>query len=234
MQGCINSEAAPVRAAFFMPGRCDRSFITGKPLAQRLFQLADTYWLGKVVVHTGGEAAFTIDRDSETAPNADGEKGPQSGFQNIRDGMMVIHPVLAVSARLDSRLLPRLLLDGERVDNARIGSRLVDETSNTTVYTWVGIELEQTGEHTLEVQGIDGFGVTRFREQAAIRRTGELKAIRTGERLQNVADGLTPVQVQLDRSAGCRRRRNGSPPGGRHERCRLLLVMPGTGQSGWQ
>ena len=98
-----------------------------------------------------GDSGINKDRDSETAPNADGEKGPQSGFQNIRDGMMVIHPVLAVSARLDSRLLPRLLLDGARVDNARIGSRLVDETSNTTVYTWVGIELEQTGEHTLEV-----------------------------------------------------------------------------------
>lgn len=145
-----------------------------------------------------GDSGINKDRASETADSADEENGAESGFLNINDGMMVVHPVLAVSARLDSRLRPRLLLDGERVDDARIGSRLADESSNTTVYTWVGIELEQAGEHTLEIQGIDGFGVTRFKEKAGLRRTGDLKAIRAGERLQNVADGLTPIQVQLD------------------------------------
>jgi uncharacterized repeat protein (TIGR01451 family) len=146
-----------------------------------------------------GDSGINKDRSSEMAADTDTDKGgPKQGFQNISDGMMVIHPVVAVSARLDSRLLPRLLLDGERVDDARIGSRLVDEASKTTVYTWVGVDLKSTGEHLFEIQGIDGFGVARFKEKATIRRTGELKAIRAGERLQNVADGLTPIQLQLD------------------------------------
>src|SRR5690606_24292824 len=80
-----------------------------------------------------GDSGINKDRASETADSADEENGAESGFLNINDGMMVVHPVLAVSARLDSRLRPRLLLDGERVDDARIGSRLADESSNTTV-----------------------------------------------------------------------------------------------------
>lgn len=145
-----------------------------------------------------GDSGVNKDYATETTTKATTDGAPEQGFQNIHDGMMVIHPVVAVSARLDSRLIPRLLLNGERIDDARIGSRLIDEASKTTVYTWVGINLESSGDHLFELRGIDGFGVTRFSETATVRRTGELKAIRAGERLQNVADGLTPIQLQLD------------------------------------
>ena len=138
-----------------------------------------------------------LNRDRASERNGETVKESPQGFLNLHDGMMVIHPVLSVTARMDNRLKPKLLLNGSEVPDARIGSRIADDENKTVVYTWVGVELDSVGEHTIELQGAGGFGVVRFRESVTLRRSGELKTIRSGESIDNVADGLTPVQLQL-------------------------------------
>lgn len=138
-----------------------------------------------------------LNRDRSSEKSSVEKATSHQGFLNLRDGMMVIHPVLSVTARMDNRLKPKLLVNGAEVPDARIGSRIADEESKTVVYTWVGVELDSVGEHTLELQGSGGFGVVRFRENVTLRRSGELKTIRAAESIDNVADGLTPVQLKL-------------------------------------
>ncbi|MCC1496381.1 OmpA family protein [Alcanivorax sp. 1008] len=142
------------------------------------------------------DSGLNRDRASERNDSADAEA--KKGFLNLTDGMMVIHPVVSVTARLDDRLTPKLLLDGVEVSDARIGSRIADEATKTVVYTWVGVEIDSVGEHNFELQGKGGFGVVRFREKVTLRRSGELKSIRSGDSIENVADGLTPVQLKLN------------------------------------
>jgi uncharacterized repeat protein (TIGR01451 family) len=141
-----------------------------------------------------------VNRDRASESNGNGtavEVAPQ-GFLNLRDGMMVIHPVLSVTARMDNRLKPKLLVNGAEIPDARIGSRIADDENKSVVYTWVGINLDSVGDYTIELQGSGGFGVVRFRDTVTLRRSAELKTIRAGEAIENVADGLTPVQLKLN------------------------------------
>ncbi|WP_111657813.1 OmpA family protein [Isoalcanivorax indicus] len=133
----------------------------------------------------------------------DGEAGARqatvparTGLLNIADGTVTPHPVISVSGRLNSDLRVRLLLNDEPVPASRIGMRMTEE-GGTTLYTWVGIELPRTGDYTLTLQGLDNFGNARFSDKVSLRRSGRLKTIRVLDAEENVADGLTPVQLRL-------------------------------------
>lgn len=120
-----------------------------------------------------------------------------SGLLNVSDGMVTPYPVISVTARMDARLKPKLLLNGSPVADERIGMRLADDETKTVVYTWVGIELPKIGEYQLELQGIGGFGVVRFSENVTLRRSGRIKSILSGAVIENSADGITPVQTRI-------------------------------------
>ncbi|MFN3713053.1 MAG: OmpA family protein [Alcanivoracaceae bacterium] len=154
-------------------------------------QQVSTATLATVLADSG------INRDRASERNNGAPAEVPQGFMNLRDGMMVAHPVVSVTARLDARLKPRLLLNGNEVPDARIGSRIPDDETKMVVYTWVGVELDRVGEHTFELQGSGGFGVIRFRESVTLRRSGQLKSIRAGDAAENVADGLTPLQLNV-------------------------------------
>ena len=121
----------------------------------------------------------------------------RTGLLNIADGTVTPHPVISVSGRLDSNLRVRLLLDDEPVPASRIGMRMTEDDQGTTLYTWVGIDLPRTGDYSLTLQGLDNFGNARFSDTVAFRRSGQLKTIRVLEAEENVADGLSPVQLRL-------------------------------------
>lgn len=120
----------------------------------------------------------------------------RTGLLNVADGTVTPHPVISVSGRLSSDLRVRLLLNDEPVPSSRIGMRMTED-QGTTLYTWVGIELPRTGDYTLTLQGLDNFGNARFSDTVSLRRSGRLKTIRVLEAEDNVADGLTPVQLRL-------------------------------------
>jgi uncharacterized repeat protein (TIGR01451 family) len=113
------------------------------------------------------------------------------------DGSRLTHPINAVRVRLDSRLKPRLLLDGNEISAKRIGFSLKDPASKTTIYSYIGVDFGSAGRHTLEIQGIGPFGNARFKQAHTVVRTGEIAAIRLLSAEGNVADGKTPVTLSL-------------------------------------
>ncbi len=122
---------------------------------------------------------------------------PKDGILEPADGSHLAAPVTAVRIRLDSRLKPRLVLDGKPVDPERIGFRLQDPSTGRTLYTYIGIDFGGPGPHTLVLEGLGPFGNVRFKARAKIIRTGAVARIEQLAFNGNLADGRTPVRVKL-------------------------------------
>jgi len=113
------------------------------------------------------------------------------------DGSTLAHPISAIGIRLDSRLKPRLLLDGKEIPAGQIGAKLADAETKQTLYTYIGIDLGAPGAHSLVLQGIDPFGNSRFEQTVNLQRTGGIAKLIVADATGNVADGRTPLQIRL-------------------------------------
>ena len=125
------------------------------------------------------------------------EAGDGDGILEPADGTRLAAAVAAVRVRLDSRLKPRLLLDGKAVDPKRIGFKLQDPATGRTLFTYVGIDFGSPGPHTLELQGLGPFGNVRFKAVSRVTRTGAVARIEQVAFDRNLADGKTPVRIKL-------------------------------------
>ncbi len=126
------------------------------------------------------------------------EEQNKVGILSLIEGQGVPHRINAVRVRLDSRLKLRLLLDGKQVPNDRIGFKSVDPKTDKTLYTYIGIDMGDPGQHVLRLEGLGPFGNARFQQEVHFVRTGEVAAIRFLEAdPNNIADGKTPVRVRV-------------------------------------
>mgnify|MGYP003571115796 CR=1 FL=1 len=139
--------------------------------------------------------ASGIDRAGSRASTNMQDSGP--GFRNLSDGMHISIPVVSVTGTLDERLQPRLLLNGNEVPAERLGMKIPDKDAGQIHYTWLGLELPDTGDYQLELQGIGPFGNTRFSRAITLTRTSDIKRIRAATPVENVADGKTPIRLPL-------------------------------------
>ncbi|MDX8410613.1 MAG: hypothetical protein R8K46_01905 [Mariprofundaceae bacterium] len=119
------------------------------------------------------------------------------GILSPADGTRLVQTVNPIRIQLDNRLEPRLFLDGELIDTARIGFKSVDANSGKTTYSYIGVDFGDRGEHSVQLQGIGPFGNARFDQRINVVRTGEIAAIRLLEAGSNIADGITPVRLRL-------------------------------------
>ena len=149
-----------------------------------------------VVEIVQGDSGLNNDKVSTDVQKEEKPK-EKAGFMNVNDGMTFTQPVFSVLAQIDSRLQVKLLLDGQEIPSSRIGMRLVDKENGLTRYTWVGLQLEELGEHSLELQGLDSFSNARFQEKISIRRNGKIKTVRLEKMLENAADGRSPIVAKL-------------------------------------
>jgi len=133
----------------------------------------------------------------ESRVEAAADEVPADGILSPADGAGLAHASNPVRVQLDSRLKPRLLLDGMEVDAGRIGLTAVDAESGKTTYSYIGVDFGGRGSHSLQLQGIGPFGNTRFDQTINVTRTGEIAAIRLLEAGSNTADGATPVRLRL-------------------------------------
>jgi uncharacterized repeat protein (TIGR01451 family) len=128
------------------------------------------------------------------------EAGPAGGdgFTSPVEGELVADRIIAVQLRLPSHLTPALSVDGKEVPAGRIGYRSTDPRTGRTIYTYVGVDLGDTGSHTLTVIGKDPFGNERVSRSATVLRTGEIATIRLVSADGNIADGRTPVRARIE------------------------------------
>jgi uncharacterized repeat protein (TIGR01451 family) len=161
-------------------------------------------WVGKPVLGVvEGYSGINGDDDLQensvayVAKHGEKVKKNKAGFVNLSQGMTFVQPVFSASALIDSKLKVKLLINGEAVSDGRIGMKMLDPHTGMTLYAWIGLDLDQVGDHDVELQGVDSFGNIRFRELVQIRRSGAIKTILVDKLGENVADGRTPLSVKF-------------------------------------
>jgi uncharacterized repeat protein (TIGR01451 family) len=134
------------------------------------------------------------------APNHDNDMRvtEKPGVLSPADKTLIASQVNAVRIVLPSGLTPVLTLDGKEIPAERIGFKLKDRESEKTLYTYIGVDFGAAGEHTLQLKGMDSFGLARYDKTSKVFRTGEIAAIRLVSAEGNIADGRTPVQLRVE------------------------------------
>ncbi|WP_455209540.1 OmpA family protein [Kaarinaea lacus] len=123
---------------------------------------------------------------------------PVDGILSITQGQRINDRIQAIRIRMDSRLIPILSVDGVEVSKKRIGLKAPEESSGRTIYSYIGVDLgEKSGEHTISLRGMGPFGNTRFQQDITYIRTGEILSARILSSDGNIADGKTPVRIQV-------------------------------------
>lgn len=119
------------------------------------------------------------------------------GILSPPDSSVIATQINAVRIVLSSALTPQLTLDGKEIPAERIGFSMKDSESGKSLYTYIGVDFGEPGEHTLQLKGLDTFGLARFAKSAKITRTGEITSIKVVTTEGNIADGKTPVKIRV-------------------------------------
>lgn len=122
----------------------------------------------------------------------------EEGILSPKDNAVLIYPINSVRLCLPGGLTPRLFLDGKEIPAERIGFTMKDNKSGKAIYSYIGVNFGDRGDHVLQLKGVDPFGIARFERTAKVRRSGEITAIRLKSADGNVADGKTPVRLQVE------------------------------------
>jgi uncharacterized repeat protein (TIGR01451 family) len=122
----------------------------------------------------------------------------KAGILSPSDNDIIISSINSIRVCLDSKLTPHLLVDNKEVPANRIGFTMKDEKADKTIYSYIGVDFGARGDHVVQFQGIDPFGNARFKQTISVKRSGEIVSIRLKSAQENVADGKTPVKLQLE------------------------------------
>ncbi len=141
---------------------------------------------------TGSATSGTVKPASEVT------EAIKDGLLSPAGGAALATRINAVRAVLNSQLKPQLLVDGKEIPADRIGFSMRDNKTGKTLYSYIGVDFGEPGEHIVVFKGTDPFGNARFEQKIAVRRTGEIALIRVKSAEGNVADGKTPVKLQLE------------------------------------
>ena len=87
------------------------------------------------------------------------------GIHSHADGSVIATRINAVRVVLASELTPLLLLDGREIPADRIGFSMKDKKSGKSLYTYIGVDFGEAGEHTLQLKGVDTFGLDPLRQK---------------------------------------------------------------------
>jgi uncharacterized repeat protein (TIGR01451 family) len=126
------------------------------------------------------------------------EKPLTPGIQDFVDGQRVAQRIQQVRVAMDTRLKPKLFVDGVEVPAARIGYRGIDRRSKMTLLSYIGVDFGERGERVLRVTGSDNFGNARLDQTVKIIRTGDIQDLRVIATGDNIADGRTPVTIKVE------------------------------------
>ena len=149
----LNTESM-VRLAFKSAGTKGRTGINRLPLNQ----LVGGY--DAIETRIQGRAIGSWDMVTQTADVVSRDPNVQ-GLISVVDGTRLANPAIAVKFDLDSRLTPKLSVDGVEVPRDRIGFSMADTKTGKTIYSYIGVRFGEPGEHEFVLQGFDRFGNTR-------------------------------------------------------------------------
>jgi len=120
------------------------------------------------------------------------------GILSFENGDSLADTIHAVRVRLPENLKVNLYLNEVLLPAGQIGFRMSEPENKTVLYSYIGVKFEEVGEHKLKLQGIGPFGNIRYEDIISITRTGEIQDIHVLKTDKNIADGRTPIRVQLE------------------------------------
>ena len=140
--------------------------------------------------------AHPVDPEFNKLPQERFDAEP-AGILGIKAKQLVATRINAIRIKLDEKLKPRLSVDGKVVSNDLIGFKRTGK-GEKTLYTYIGVDLGDTGNHVLKIEGVDPFGNARFEQSVPYRRTGGIADIRYLGPVSAIADGKTPIALRLE------------------------------------
>ncbi|MFZ5756749.1 MAG: OmpA family protein [Pseudomonadota bacterium] len=147
------------------------------------------------------ETAAPAAEETATVATPESAAGPVTGFLDFADGQNVTQRIQQFRVAMDARLTPKLEVDGVAISNDRIGFRSTDRRTNITLYSYIGVDLGERGEHAVRLSGADPFGNTRLDRTIRLVRTGDIRTVRLltdDDSPENIADGRTPVRLRVE------------------------------------
>lgn len=139
----------------------------------------------------------SLETAGATGATATQHVNEDAGILSLADGSIIATRINAVRIVLESALTPTLLLDGVAIPSDRVGFSMADKISGKTLYTFIGVDFGEAGEHTLQMTGADNFGLIRFNKSVKYTRSGEIASLKLASADGNVADGRTPVRFRI-------------------------------------
>ena len=136
--------------------------------------------------------------DPAKAGAKENEHAEKEGFLSPRNDAVLVNSVNTVRVCVPIQLVSHLFIDGNEVPADRIGFTMKDNNSGKVIYSYIGVDLGKEGWHTLRLQGTDPFGNTRFDQSVKVIRSSEIAGIRLKSAAGNIADGKTPVSLQIE------------------------------------
>jgi uncharacterized repeat protein (TIGR01451 family) len=151
--------------------------------------------------------ATASDKSGSAAQGASAASNSEESEPTITDPEGIIYPadndilinkIDILRICLDSKLNPRVLIDGKEVPADRIGFNMKDPKAGKNLYSYIGVDFGEAGKHVILLQGIDPFGNPRFEKKISIKRIGKIGSLRLKSAEGNVADGKTPIKLRLE------------------------------------
>lgn len=149
----------------------------------------------------------TVGAAPKPAPRPAAPEGPRSfalaagskdGFVSPVDGDFLVTRANGVQLSLAGYLSHELSVDGVKVDPKRIGYTHADPVTGKALYSYVGVDVGERGQHVLRLVAKDPMGNVRVDQTIKVTRTGEVASIHFVSADGNVADGRTPVKVRVE------------------------------------
>lgn len=177
----INKMDIPVAAGYSTIAADDETNVSAN-IDEYVEKVAGTYKDGTAIAETADNGLHVNESEGILSP---------------ADGTILATQINAVRIVLNSGLTPVLTMDGKVIPADRIGFKMKDQKSGKSLYTYIGVDFGDAGEHVLQLKGVDTFGLARFDKSARISRSGEITSIKIVEVDGNIADGRTPVRVRV-------------------------------------
>ncbi len=119
------------------------------------------------------------------------------GILTLSNGDIYSKPVHLVKVLLNKNLKPVLSVDGKKIPDSQIGFSALLKETDRKLYSYIGVNLGDPGDHVLSLQGIGPFGNVRFNQDLHVTLVGEIANVRVVDTTGNIADGKTPVKARI-------------------------------------
>ena len=151
------------------------------------------------LVEPAGMAPGTTDATSVALDSLERllpQLSPQLGFIDLKDGqvMPANQSRVRVKGPLGAQL--RLSVNGQTLGDQQVGEQSSLESVGVVAWDYVGVNLKP-GKNTLNLSAVDGLGNTRGEVLLQVMAPGKLAQIFIIAPAQVIADGVSPVSVQI-------------------------------------